>query len=307
MKDELYKRYRPKMLMDVVGQDGAVESIQSMLKNEDVPHAILFSGPSGCGKTTLARILKDALNCSKYDFTELNSASLRGIDDVRSIQRVVERAPMKGDCRVWIIDECHRMTTDAQSAMLKTLEDPPTHAYFLLCTTEPSKLLRTIRTRCMDIKVNPLADSDIKKVISAICKKEKKKLPTNVLEKIVENSGGSARQAVVYLQQVVGLKSTSAMLEAIVPEAAQKQGIDIARAIFSGKRWSDMVKVLRNVTEDPETIRRIVLGYARTILLSGNLDKARRAYDVIEAFGTHFFDSGNAGLAGACFELFETK
>ena len=307
MKDELYKRYRPKTLSDVVGQRGAVESIQTMLDNDDVPHAVLFSGPSGCGKTTLVRILTKSIGCSKYDFTEMNSASLRGIDDVRSIQNVVERSPMKGDCRVWIIDECHRMTSDAQSALLKTLEDPPAHAYFFLCTTEPSKMIRTVRTRCMDIKVNSITDSDLKTILENVCKKEKKKLPTNVLEKIVESSSGSARQAVVYLQQVMGLNSASAMLEALVPEAVQQQGIDIARAIFSKKKWIDVTKMLKEITEDPEGIRRIVLGYARTILLSGNVNKARKAIQVIEAFGEPFFNSGDAGLAAACFEIFDTK
>jgi len=237
----------------------------------------------------------------------MNSASLRGIDDVRSIQNVVERSPMKGDCRVWIIDECHRMTSDAQSALLKTLEDPPAHAYFFLCTTEPSKMIRTVRTRCMDIKVNSITDSDLKTILENVCKKEKKKLPTNVLEKIVESSSGSARQAVVYLQQVMGLNSASAMLEALVPEAVQQQGIDIARAIFSKKKWIDVTKMLKEITEDPEGIRRIVLGYARTILLSGNVNKARKAIQVIEAFGEPFFNSGDAGLAAACFEIFDTK
>src|SRR5688572_25883760 len=140
---ELYKKFRPKTLKGVVGQEGAVSSLQSMIDKGRLPHTILFSGPSGCGKTTIARILKGILECSDLDFFEINCADFKGIDMVRDIRRYVGIPPLHGKSRVWLIDEAHQLTKDAQNAFLKLLEDTPKHAYFMLATTDPQKLLPT--------------------------------------------------------------------------------------------------------------------------------------------------------------------
>src|SRR5690606_3369465 len=109
----------------------------------DIPHAMLFTGPSGCGKTTLARILRVKLRCSDNDFQEINAADFRGIDSIRSMRQQVGAAPLGGDSRIWLIDEAHSMTADAQNAFLKLLEDTPRHVYFFLATTDPQKLKKT--------------------------------------------------------------------------------------------------------------------------------------------------------------------
>jgi len=203
---ELYKKYRPKDFEGVVGQTDALKSLQQMAKNKKIPHALLFTGPSGCGKTTLARIVRRELGCGKHDFSEVNCADFRGIDMVRDIRSRMMQAPISGSCRVWLIDEAHRLTGDAMDAFLKILEDTPDHVYFMLATTNPQKLLKTVRTRCTEISVKSLSNKDIVKLVTDVAKKEGKTLPKEVAKKIADKCEGSARQALVLLHQIIDLE-----------------------------------------------------------------------------------------------------
>ena len=108
-----YKRFRPKTLKSVLGQEGPVNSLQRFIDRNTIPHCILFTGPSGCGKTTIGRILKTHLNCGDADWLEINSADFKGIDTVREIRRSINLSPISGDCRIWFIDEAHKLTNDA--------------------------------------------------------------------------------------------------------------------------------------------------------------------------------------------------
>lgn len=301
---ELYKKYRPKSLDKMIGQNNSVKVLKSFLKGNTLPHTLLFSGPSGCGKTTLARILRKELKCGKHDFTELDCADFRGIEMVRNIRSHIQQAPISGKCRIWLIDEAGRMTTDAQNAFLKMLEDTPNHVYFMLATTDPQKLLKTIRTRCTEIIVRSLNSKSILKLLCHICGREKVKLPGEVIDKIIECSDGSARKALVLLNQVIELDDEDGMIEAIKATTAEVQAITIAKALFNPRtKWIDMAKILKEtLNEEPEQIRWMVLGYARTILLSGG-KLSGRAYLVIDTFCDNFYDSKHAGLAAACYEI----
>ena len=172
MSEELYKRYRPRTLNGVLGNEATKSALSAYLEKGTLPHTLLFHGPSGCGKTTLARILAKQLNCSGPDFAEINCADFRGVDTARDIMRKMIIRPLK-DCRVWLIDECHKLTNDAQNALLKALEDTPEHVYFFLCTTEHKKLLKTIRTRCTEMPVDFLSDGYIRDLIFRTAIKEK--------------------------------------------------------------------------------------------------------------------------------------
>lgn len=304
MSHELYKRYRPKKLNQIVGQKNAVSVLEKKLINKKLPHSILLTGPSGVGKTTIARILRRELNCSKQDFNEINCADFKGIDTIREIRTRMYQAPINGDCRIWLIDEAHKLTGDAQNAFLKMLEDTPAHVYFMLATTEPQKLLKTVRTRCMEIALKPLSDLEINYLIKTVAKVEKFKIPNDVVNKILECSFGSARQALVILDKIIKLDNEEEMLDVIQSSTTETQAIAIARALFNYKtKWADMAKILKETqNEDPEGVRYLVLAYSKSILLSGG-NLSSKAFVVIECFKHHFYDSKFAGLVSACYDV----
>jgi len=299
---ELYKRYRPKNLGQMIGQDVAVNTLEAVIEKDNIPHFIMFTGPRGCGKTTLARIMRRKLKCSKYDFVE---TAPRKVEAVREIKSRINLAAIKGKRRVFLIDECHKLTSDAQDEFLKMLEDGcPSHVYFLFTTTEPQKMKSTIKDRCTEIVVKPLNEKNLTKLIKYVCKEERVKISEEVIEKIVDNSNGSARKALVFLDGVINLKTKSEQLNAIVTVTAETQAIAIARALFNPKtKWLTMARILKETEgEEAEQIRYMILGYAKTIILSGG-KLSGRAYIVIGAFGDNFYESKWAGLAAAAYEV----
>lgn len=301
---ELYLKYRPQSFKEVVGQKEAIKSLNDMGKRGEIPHALLFTGPSGTGKTTLARILKRKLKCSDHDFIELNAASdARGIETIRKIQSRMGALPLGGKCRIWLLDEVHQLTGDAQNGMLKLLEDFPSHVYFFLATTDPNKLKKTIRTRCTEIACNPVSEEEIKQLVQTIVGKEEVSLDEAVSAKIAEVVDGSARKALVLLHSVIGLNSTEEQLAFIQKSDTKRQAIEIARALVKEKTtWKEMAQILKNVDEDPEQLRWMVLGYASKVLLNNPRAGARCAL-IIEEFREPWYGCGRAGLDVSCWNV----
>ena len=304
---ELYRKYRPKKLADVAGQSSSVKVLRKLIARNKVPHSILFVGPSGCGKTTLARIMRKNVDCGLQDFTEVDCADFRGIDMVRGIRSQMGLSPISGSTKVWLIDECQKLTSDGQSAMLKMLEDTPEHVYFFLATTDPHKLLPTIRTRCTEIKVSLISSEEMTAVIERVLKAESKRISDEVIEKVVEKAEGSARKALVLLNQIIDLESEEDQMQALEKADTKAQAIELARLIIKpGSSWSAVTKILKNLDDDPESIRRLVLGYASSVLKGGG-GLSKRALFLIDVFGNHFYDSGEAGLVAACYAVSTAK
>ena len=168
-KMELYRKYRPSTLDEMVGNEATIKSLKAELENGS--HVFLMTGPAGCGKTTLARIMAKEVNAGPLSIHEINSAENRGIDTAREIMEQMRYNPSDGDAIVWILDEMHQITSAGQNALLKALEDTPEHCYFFLCTTDPQKLIAPLKTRCSIINVKPLTNEEMTYLLkrTAIC------------------------------------------------------------------------------------------------------------------------------------------
>jgi len=306
---ELYKKYRPVNFKQVVGQDDVIRILVDFGKRKSVPHCLLFVGPSGCGKTTIARILRKKIKCGDADFQELNVADFRGIDMVRDLRSRMTLSPMTGDTRVWLIDECASLTKDAQNAFLKILEDTPDHVYFFLATTDPQKLLRTIRTRATEIQVKPLTRKGIDELFERVVEGEGKEMPQEeVVDKIFDLSAGSPRKALVLLDQVLDIKDIDQALDVLTGGANEQDVIELARMLLNPKtQWSQVAKFLKGIDgldEQVESIRWLVLSYMSTVILNNGAN-ASRAFVALDAFRDHFYDCKKAGLILACRETLE--
>lgn len=293
--------YRPTTFDQVAGNKGTISSLQSILKQEKCPHILLFSGPSGCGKTTLARITAKELQCSEHDVIEINSANNRGIDTARDIIQQMYYKPLHGPIKVYILDEVHQTSKDFQNAMLKALEEPPSHVYFMLCTTEPEKLIATIRNRATMFTVEKLDEQKIIRLLWSISKNEGNEIDKTILAEIASESEGSPRQAIIMLQKIIGLTTEEEMKEAIQAiKINEKNTIDLCRALLKGASWKSIAAILKLIQDDPEKVRRAVLGYMSAVLLNSGEERAAM---IIECFADNYYNSGKAGLIFSCFSV----
>lgn len=307
---ELYKKHRPTKFSQVRGQDEAVRTLNGMLKQGRVPHFILFDGPSGCGKTTLARIMQSKLHCDDADFNEVNCADFRGIDMVRDIRSRSSLSALggNGSCRIWLIDECHKLSNDAQNAFLKLLEDTPAHVYFMLATTESGKLLRTIMTRASVVPVRLLKPDEMLELLQEVVKAEGAAVTEAVLDRIVEVAEGSPRMALVILNQVVGLEDEADQLAVVRSSESKREAIELSRALLNPRAsWPELATILKGLeVDDYERLRYHVLDYATKVMLGGG-KMVPRAAVLIDSFAFNFYDSKKAGLVSACYRVVASK
>lgn len=211
MGHALYRKYRPTTLSDVVGQDHITKSLNNAIKQDKIAHAYLFTGPRGVGKTSVARILAHEINKQKYsninssiDIIEIDAASNRGVEEIRDLREKVHIAPTSSKYKIYIIDEVHMMTTFAFNAFLKTLEEPPEHAVFILATTDAHKLPETIISRTQRFNFKAVDNKNIVKQLSKIAKKENINISEEALVTIAEHAEGSFRDAISMLDQLQG-------------------------------------------------------------------------------------------------------
>ena len=302
---ELYKKLRPTEFSEMVGQEGSCGMLQNWVDARKVPQAIMFTGPSGCGKTTAARILATAVHCGDMDLTELNCASdARGIDTIRELQSNMHLSPMSGRCRVYILDEAHKLTNDAQNGLLKTLEDTPKRVYFFICTTDPSKIIQTVRTRCTSVAFASVGPEDMQTLLRRTAKEVKFALDDEVEEKIIQVAEGSPRLAMVLLNSILTEENSAKQLEVIIKNDPKKDAFELCRLLISpATKWPAVAALLKGIEGEPESLRHMVLAYATSCMCNPNGKTHGRAYKIIDAFERNFYDSKKAGLVAASYQV----
>lgn len=224
----LYRKYRPTNFDEVVGQTQIIQTLKNAIVQDRIAHAYLFCGPRGTGKTSIAKIFAKMLNCksedkapcgecesckmatsgSHPDIIEIDAASNNGVDEVRNLIDKVKYAPMEGKYKIYIIDEVHMMTSGAFNALLKTIEEPPTHVVFIFATTEPNKVLPTIISRCQRFDFNKVSTSDIVRRLSIVCEEEQIEINEDGLRLIAQLADGGMRDALSILDQCVAYCSS---------------------------------------------------------------------------------------------------
>ena len=252
----LYRKWRPQTFEDIIGQKHITQTLINAISLNRISHAYIFSGPRGVGKTTTARILAKSLNCVKgptahpcnkcerciritdgysMDVIEIDGASNRGIDDIRDLRNKVKFTPAEGKYKVYIIDEVHMLTTEAFNALLKTLEEPPSHVIFIFATTNPHKIPSTILSRCQWFNFRRIALEDIVAKLKIIVKDEDLKIDDKVLDIIARNSTGSMRDAESTLDQIIaycGKDITSQSVKEVLGIIEEEVFFELVEAII---------------------------------------------------------------------------
>lgn len=251
----LYRKYRPSKLKEVVGQAVIIQILRQILKSGSIPHSFIFAGTRGIGKTTVARIFAKAINCEKLtsgdacgncgnclaieqeqtvDIVEIDGASNNGVDEIRDLRDKCVFLPQNLKYKVYIIDEVHMLTTAAFNALLKTLEEPPKHVVFILATTEPHKIPKTIQSRCMNFNFLTLTEAEIEGQIIEVAKKEKITLEKEATTLIAKKAEGAMRDALVLLDKAVAY-------------AGQKIDKETVLKIIGGVDENEILKIINSL------------------------------------------------------------
>lgn len=295
---EYHLKYRPKTFKEMVGQDKAVRQLRKMVKAKAVPHVVAFTGPAGCGKTTAARILADHVGGSA-GLSELNASDYRGIDAARRVKQHVDTPPLVGDARVWIIDEAHGLTSQAQNCLLKPLEEPRSTSYVFLCSSEFDRLIKAIKSRCTKVDFGLIEDELIAERLAHVVSEEKlppKVFTKDVLSKVAEESFGSLRNALVQLYQIRTSESEKEAMAGVTNTGTKKYAIDLCRTIILQRKpnWKTVANLLKQLESDPEEVRRAVMGYAAKVILDKQGFDAAKCNFILLAFSDPLFDPGTA-------------
>jgi len=294
-RDELHLLYRPQNFDEYIGNDALKKSI---LDNVKRTRTFLLCGPRGCGKTTLARLIAAELDICEIDTFEIDAADKTGVDDARQIKSEAAYSPAKSKQKIYIIDECHRLSGNAWDSLLKTLEEPPIHCVFVLCTTEINKVPVTIKSRSKIFEVKPLMRKDGTKLINWICDNEKIKLTETVKNRILEICEGIPREIVIAIDTIRNLKTEEEMLSVLISPSSNSQVLELCQALLDVKKWDKVSKIVKGIDEEPERVRYAVMNYMTSVLLSKDFP---RAADIIQLFSETYIYTGKAGLVLSCY------
>ena len=315
MTQALYRKYRPKEWDEVMGQDHIVTTLKNAIAADRVAHAYLFAGSRGTGKTTLARLLAKAVNCLNpdlakrpdnecenckavndnrfLDLIEIDAASNNGVDDVRDLRDKINFSPSQGKYKVYIVDEVHMMSGGAFNALLKTLEEPPPHAIFVLATTEIHKIPATVLSRCQRHEFRRVPVDEIVANLKKIVKAEKIQADDDALIQIARQSAGGMRDAISLLDQLssTGDKITLALAQTVLGTATSQTVLDVLSSIndHDPARGLETIHKALDAGADPRSLARQIVEYLRGLMLiqMGNVNQVEATGDVKKQLQSH--------------------
>lgn len=289
----LHVAYRPLKFEDVIGQDDIIKSLKKVVKDARAK-TFIFTGPSGTGKTTLARILANSFANGKAtvaNIEEFDAATNSGADAVRSVaNRSLYRAVGDSPVKSFIIDEAHRLSAAAWTALLKPIEEPPAHVYWMFCTTDAAKIPKTIKTRCLAYDLKPVSEEQLFKLLCLVSDSEKIDVSDEVLECISEQAGGSPRQALVFLEACIYCESANEARRIMQAAGQSREVIELCRLLVSGRAdWGTALKILKGLNGDAESHRIVIVNYlASTLLNTKDRSRATAILGVLECFKTTY-------------------
>lgn len=293
----LYRKYRPKNLQEVVGQEHIKKSLTNAISLNKISHAYLFTGPRGTGKTSSARILAKSLNCkdgptltpceecpscldiknsNPIDVIEIDAASNRSVEDAQNILEKIQYVPVHGKYKIYIIDEVHMLSKHAFNALLKTLEEPPENVIFILATTEPQKILETITSRCQRFDFRRISTDDIIKHLKYVAKEEGIKIDNDALFTIAKNAAGGMRDSLALLDQISVLDNAKTITAEDVNKLLGRLSFDmlhnLSQKIIDSKPQEaiELLETIYNSGNEPSQILLNLLGYLKNLLIVKN-------------------------------------
>ena len=317
MTTALYRRYRPDSFADLIGQDQVTEPLKTALKTDRVNHAYLFSGPRGCGKTTSARILARCLNCAEgptdtpcgkcdscvdlarggpgsLDVVEIDAASHNGVDDARELRERAVFAPSRDRYKIFILDEAHMVTPQGFNALLKIVEEPPEHVKFIFATTEPEKVIGTIRSRTHHYPFRLVPPAELMDYLGTVLESEGFSAADGVMPMVVRASGGSVRDALSLLDQLIAGSDSKTIeyersinLLGFTHDSLMSEVVEAFAELDAAKAFSAVDKVIQS-GQDARRFLEDLLERVRDLMLINTLGKEAKA--ILRGIGPEQFD-----------------